>query len=132
MNKSMAGRAKEGKRDSFTLADDKDLGGLVSGGLWFGGLHLPEELLEDPHERLVVFGAEDFGDEGAAFGQELAGQLERHQRQVCLRESVVLPVRSDVRRAVVQHNIHLPRLQLLLQSLSTYDKNITLALHISL
>ncbi len=59
--------------ESCTLADDKDLGGLVSGGLWFGGLHLPEELLEDPHERLVVFGAEDFGDEGAAFGQELAG-----------------------------------------------------------
>ncbi len=73
MKKSMAGRAKEGQRDSCTLADDKDLGGLVSGGLWFGGLHLPEELLEDPHERLVVFGAEDFGDEGAAFGQELAG-----------------------------------------------------------
>lgn len=65
----------------FTLTDDEDLGGLVPRGLRFGGLNLLEELLEDPHERLVVFGAEDFRDERAALREELAGQFESHQSE---------------------------------------------------
>lgn len=51
----------------LTLADDKYLGGLIPRGLWLCGLHLLEELPEDPEQRLVVFGAEDLGDESATF-----------------------------------------------------------------
>lgn len=67
----------------LTLTDDKDFSGLVPRCLWLGGLHLLEELLEDPEQWLVVFGAEDLGDESATFGQKLAGQLQSHERQMC-------------------------------------------------
>ena len=65
-----------------TLTDDKDLSRLVPGGLGLGGLHLLEELLEDPEQRLVVLGAEHLGDKRAALGQELAGQFQGHESQV--------------------------------------------------
>ncbi len=71
----------------LTLTDDEDLGGLVPRRLRLGGLHLLEELLEDPEQRLVVFGAEDLGDESATFGQELAGQLQGHEGQMSWRRS---------------------------------------------
>ena len=67
---------------SLTLTDHEDLSRLISRGLGLGGLHLLEELLEDPEQRLVVLGAEDLGDEGAALVQELTGQLQGHEGQV--------------------------------------------------
>ena len=63
-------------------SDDKDFGGLVTGRLGLGGLHLPEELLEDPHEGLVVLGAKDFGDKSPSFSKKLAGELERHEGEM--------------------------------------------------
>lgn len=65
-----------------TLTDDEDLSRLVPRRLRLGGLHLLEELLEDPEQRLVVFGAEDLGDEGASFSQKVAGQLQGHEGQM--------------------------------------------------
>ena len=67
---------------SLTLTDHEDLSRLISGGLGLGGLHLLEELLEDPEQRLVVLGAEDLGDEGAPLVQELTGQLQGHEGEV--------------------------------------------------
>lgn len=66
----------------LTLTNDKDLGGLVPGRLRLGGLHLLKELLEDPEQWLVVFGAEDLGDESATFGQKVTGQLQGHEGQM--------------------------------------------------
>lgn len=66
----------------LTLTDDEDLCGLVSGCLRLRGLHLLEELLKDPEQRLVVFGAEDLGDERPAFVQKIAGQLQSHEGQM--------------------------------------------------
>lgn len=54
-------------RPILTLTDHKDLSRLIPGGLWLGGLNLLEEMLEDPEQRLVVFGAEDLCDEGSTF-----------------------------------------------------------------
>lgn len=67
---------------ALTLTDDEDLGRLIPGCLWFGGLHLLEELLEDPEQRLVIFGAENLGDKSATFGQKLTGQLQGHEGQM--------------------------------------------------
>lgn len=68
--------------NQLTLADDEDLSRLVSGGLGLGSLHLLEELLEDPQQWLVVFGAEHLGDKRAPFGQEVTRQLQSHQGQM--------------------------------------------------
>lgn len=65
------------------MADDKDFSRLITRCLRFGGLHFPEELLEDPHEWLVVFGAKNFGDESCSFVKKLTGELQCHQGQVC-------------------------------------------------
>lgn len=67
---------------ALTLTDNKDLSGLVPRRLWLSRLHLLEELLEDPEQRLVVFGAEDLGDESATFGQKVTGQLQCHEGQM--------------------------------------------------
>jgi hypothetical protein len=37
------------------LTNDKNLGGFVTGSLWFGGMNFLEELIENPHQGLVVF-----------------------------------------------------------------------------
>lgn len=47
-----------------------------------GGPHLLEEMLEDPQQRLAVFGAEHLGDKRAPFGQEVTRQLQSHQGQM--------------------------------------------------
>lgn len=65
------------------MADDKDFSGLVTGGLRFGGLHFLKELLKNPHEWLVVFGAKNFGDESSSFVEKLRGEFQSHQCQVC-------------------------------------------------
>ena len=62
-------------------AHDEYLGGLVTRRLRLGGLHLLEELLEDPHDGVVVLGAEDLRHKPAVLLQELRRQLERLQRQ---------------------------------------------------
>ena len=49
--------------------------------------------------------------------EELAGQFQGAEHQLVLHEGVVDPVLADVGRAVVQHHVGLPRLQLLLQVL---------------
>jgi hypothetical protein len=48
---------------------------FVTGGLRLCGLHLLEELLENPKERVVVLAAEYFGHEPSSRHQELAGEL---------------------------------------------------------
>lgn len=68
---------------AVTLADNKDFGRLVTGCLRFGGLHFLKELLEDPHEWLVVFGAKDFGDKSSSFVEKLTSELQSHQGQMC-------------------------------------------------
>lgn len=73
---------RNSKQMEITVTDDEDLGGLVTGSLRLGGLHLLEELLEDPHQGLIVFGAKDFGDKGPSFCEKLAGQLERHEGEM--------------------------------------------------
>lgn len=72
----------------LTLTNDEDLCRLVSGRLRLCGLHLFEELLKDPEQRLVVFGAKDLGDERPAFVQKLAGQLQSHEGQMSWRVRV--------------------------------------------
>lgn len=67
---------------SLTLTDDENLSRLVPGRLRLGGLHLLEELLEDPEQWLVVLGAEDLCDEYATFGQKLTGQFQSHEGEV--------------------------------------------------
>lgn len=66
-----------------TLTNNKDFCRLISGSLRLSSLNLLEELLEDPQQRLVVFGTEDLGDKCATFGQKLTGQLESHEGQMC-------------------------------------------------
>ena len=58
------------------LTDDENLGGLVSGRLRFCGLHFFKELLEHPHDRVVVLGAKHFGYEPATLFQELGSKFE--------------------------------------------------------
>lgn len=48
-------------------------------GLGLCGLDTLEELLEDPQQRLVVSGTEDFGDETTTTGQKITGQTQGHQ-----------------------------------------------------
>lgn len=63
------------------LTHDEYLGGLVTRRLRFGRVDLLEELLEHPHDGVVVFGAEHLGDEPAALLEELGRKLERLQHQ---------------------------------------------------
>ena len=64
------------------LTDDKDLRGFISGRLGFSGHDLFEELLEHPHEGLVILGAEHLGNKDTSFLEEFTGQLERVKRQL--------------------------------------------------
>lgn len=66
----------------LTLTNNKDLCGLVSGRLRLCGLHFLEKLLKNPEQRLIVFGAEDLGDERPAFVQKVAGQFQSHEGQM--------------------------------------------------
>lgn len=67
---------------ALTLTDDEDLCRLIPRCLWLCSLYLLEELLEDPEQWLVVFGAEDFCHKSATFGQKFTSQLQSHQGQM--------------------------------------------------
>jgi hypothetical protein len=77
-----------------------------------GCLNLAEQLGEDPDEVVVVDGAEDLGNEGAALGEELDGKPERHEHELGLRVRVLDPRRANVWRAVVQHDVRAPVFEL--------------------
>ncbi len=53
-------------RRLVALADDEDLGRLHARRVRLGRVDALEELLQHPHQRLVVLGAEDLGHEPAA------------------------------------------------------------------
>lgn len=67
------------------LTHHKDLGRLVTRGLRFGGVHVFEELLENPEQREVVLGAEELRYEPATFAQKFCRQLHSTQRQLSCR-----------------------------------------------
>mmetsp|Transcript_60321 Transcript_60321/g.155412 ORF Transcript_60321/g.155412 Transcript_60321/m.155412 type:complete len:619 (+) Transcript_60321:1041-2897(+) len=99
-------------------ADHENLCGDVTRGCGLRGIDLLEELAEDPHQRVVVGGAEDLGDEGATWSEVLARQLQRVQCELILHVSILRPRGTDVGRAVVQHDIGISALQLLLQEVA--------------
>lgn len=45
-------------------------------------MDLPEHLMEDPEEGLVILGAEDLGDEPTALVEELNGQFQSGEGQL--------------------------------------------------
>jgi hypothetical protein len=100
---------------SEILADDEDLGRDVTGRRRFGGFDLGEQLVEDPHQRVVVATSEDFCHERSSLLQELGGQLEGLQRQLALGESVLDPCGTDVGSSVVEDEIRLEMLEVALQ-----------------
>lgn len=132
------------------MTDDKDLSRFVTGGLWFGGLDLLKELLEDPHERLIVFRPKNLRDKRPALVEKLAGEFESHQGEVSyreeptmrwfaiisppmqcnaytpssrtLRKGIILPVGTDVWSAIIENHVHLPRLQFFPKSLKTQHR----------
>ena len=65
------------------LANDEDFSRDITRGGGLGGLNLAEELLEDPHEGVVVARAEDLGHKGALFDKKLSGQLEGLEHERC-------------------------------------------------
>ena len=84
----------------------------MSGRSRLGGVDAFEELVEDPHERLVVLGAEHLGDEGAALHQELGGELEGVEREEGLLVGVVGPALAHVGGAVVENDVAFPALRM--------------------
>ena len=77
-----------------------------------GSFDFAEKLGEDPDEVVVVDGAEDFGNKGAALCEELDGEFEGHEHELALGVRVLDPGRTDVRRTVVQDDVCLPVLEL--------------------
>jgi hypothetical protein len=63
-------------RRQVRLAHYENLCALVTRRLRLGGLHLLEELLEHPQQRVVVLAAEYFGYEPSTSDQEFAGELQ--------------------------------------------------------
>mmetsp|Transcript_86075 Transcript_86075/g.240854 ORF Transcript_86075/g.240854 Transcript_86075/m.240854 type:complete len:440 (+) Transcript_86075:1598-2917(+) len=96
-------------------AHHEDLRRDISGRRRLGGVHLGEELLEHPHQGVVVGRAEDLGDERPAGTQVLASELQGVQGQLVLPICVLGPIGADVRRAVVQDDIGPLAQELLLQ-----------------
>ncbi|EPE02974.1 hypothetical protein F503_08851 [Ophiostoma piceae UAMH 11346] len=94
-------------------AHDEDFGRHVARRRRLGGLDLGEQLVEHPHERVVVLGAEDLGDKGAALDEELGGQLHGLQHELGLVERILHPGRTDVGRTIVEHGIGFPGLEVL-------------------
>lgn len=64
------------------LTNNKDLCRFVPGCLGLGDMDLPEHLMEDPEEGLVILGAEDLGDEPTALVEELNGQFQSGEGQL--------------------------------------------------
>lgn len=62
-------------RGKESLTNHKDLSGLISGGLWFCGVHVFEQLLENPQQSVVVFGSEYLSHKPTTFPQKFCGQL---------------------------------------------------------
>ena len=97
------------------LADDKDLGTLLARAGGLERLDLFEELVEDPHEGVVVRRAEHLRDEGATGAQELGGKLARHEDELGLPVRVLAPGAADVGCAVVQHDVGLASVEVALE-----------------
>ena len=58
-----------------SLANDEDLGRLVTRSLRLRREDFLEELLEDPHQGVIIFRSEHFGHEPTAFPHEFGRQL---------------------------------------------------------
>jgi hypothetical protein len=59
----------------IALTNHKDLSGLCTRCLWFGGVDFLKELLEDPHQSLVVLGPEHLGNEPSSLLEEFTSQF---------------------------------------------------------
>lgn len=89
-------------------------------------LAFTKQLFEHPHQGLVVSRPKDFGHKGAAFGEKLDRQLERHENEACLRVGILNPGSTNVGCSVVQNHISLEMLHLLSEHLATlFRRNVT-------
>ena len=97
---------------AVVLAHHEDLGRLAARRRRLRRVDLLEELLEDPHERVVVLRAVDLGDERAALAEVVGRAAQRRERDLVLHVRVLHEGRADVRRAVAQHEVGLDAVQL--------------------
>ena len=65
-------------RGFVVLADDEDLGGLVSRGGRFSGVDSLEELVQHPDDGRVVLGPEHFGHEGSVLWRGKKGRMKKN------------------------------------------------------
>lgn len=66
-----------------------------------------EELLDDPHERVVVLRSVHLGDKRPSLLQVLRGYFEGVQSDLVLLVGVFLVGSSHIRGAVAEHNVRL-------------------------
>ena len=65
-------------------------------------MNLPEELVEDPHQRLVILRSEHLGDKPASFAKKFGGKLEAVQGEYGLLVGIVDPVLANIGSSIVQ------------------------------
>lgn len=66
-----------------------------------------EKLVAHPDKSIVIFRSKHLGDKSTTFSKEITSKFQSGQRQLDLIERVFLPIRTDIRSTVIQHNIHL-------------------------
>lgn len=82
---------------------------------WFCRFDILEQLVEDPHKRVVILTPEHFRDECSSLDQEFRRKLQTLQHQLVLSESILNPSGTDIRRTIVQHDIGFPVVHVLLE-----------------
>lgn len=66
--------------------------------------HLSKKLIEDPDQRVVIFGSENLCHENSTFGQKLDSKLERLKDQFILSVSILNPGCSYVWSSIVEYS----------------------------
>lgn len=84
-----------------------------------GCLNSLEQLLEHPHQGIIVLTSEHLSDKVTPLAQKLRRQLQTLKHEFVLRERILHPRGSDVRRSVVQDEIGLPVVQVRTEELAT-------------
>lgn len=72
-------------------------------------LYFFEKFPEDIEDGQIVIGTEHLSDKPSSWLEKLCGELQCGNDKLGLRERILNPCRTDIRRAVVKDDINLPR-----------------------